>query len=199
MTAAEFGHPEVQAQAKLPLKDAAAVNATRWALYERLKATGLPVETGTGGRTKWNRTRRNLPKTHWVDAACVGASTPDRLRVEQVYPLSLTATGRQRRQMCLMDACGFPRTRAKGTRLVRGLQTGDIVRAVVPGRLKRAGTYVGRVAVKASGGFTITTAQGRVPDVPARYCTRVQRADGYAYVEGGARLCSSPKGESPRR
>jgi 5-methylcytosine-specific restriction endonuclease McrA len=29
-TAAEFGHPEVQALAKAPLKDAAAVNATRW-------------------------------------------------------------------------------------------------------------------------------------------------------------------------
>ena len=47
--------PDLQAQAKQPLNDAAAVNATRWALYERLKATGLPVETGTGGRTKWNR------------------------------------------------------------------------------------------------------------------------------------------------
>jgi hypothetical protein len=31
MTAAEFGHPEVQAQAYAPLRDAAAVNATRWA------------------------------------------------------------------------------------------------------------------------------------------------------------------------
>ena len=31
-TAAEYGFPEVQAQAKRPLKDAAAVNATRWAL-----------------------------------------------------------------------------------------------------------------------------------------------------------------------
>jgi 5-methylcytosine-specific restriction endonuclease McrA len=48
-TAGEFGHPEVQAQAKRPLKDAAAVNATRWALYRRLQATGLPVEVGTGG------------------------------------------------------------------------------------------------------------------------------------------------------
>ena len=31
--AAEFGHPQVQQQAKAPLKDATAVNATRWALY----------------------------------------------------------------------------------------------------------------------------------------------------------------------
>ncbi len=30
-------------------------------------------------RSKYNRTRRSLPKTHWMDAACVGESTPDRL------------------------------------------------------------------------------------------------------------------------
>ena len=40
--------PEVQArikrQAKAPLKNAAAVNSTRWELFRRLKATGLPVK-----------------------------------------------------------------------------------------------------------------------------------------------------------
>jgi 5-methylcytosine-specific restriction endonuclease McrA len=51
-TAEEFRRPEIQAQARRPLKDAAAVNATRWALYQRLQATGLPVEVGTDGRTK---------------------------------------------------------------------------------------------------------------------------------------------------
>ncbi len=75
-TAAEYGHPDVQVQVGNPLKDAAAVNSIRWALYERLKQTGVPIETGTGGRTKWNRAQRGLPKTHWLDAACVGASTP---------------------------------------------------------------------------------------------------------------------------
>ncbi len=48
-TAAEFGHPDIQAQATAPLKDAAAINATRWALVQRLRATGLPIETGSGG------------------------------------------------------------------------------------------------------------------------------------------------------
>jgi 5-methylcytosine-specific restriction endonuclease McrA len=71
-TAEEFGHPDVQAQAQRLLKDAAAVNASRWALYRRLQASQLPVEVGTGGRTKCNRTQRGLPKTHWLDAACVG-------------------------------------------------------------------------------------------------------------------------------
>jgi 5-methylcytosine-specific restriction endonuclease McrA len=48
----------ILSQAKRPLADTAAVNATRWNLYENLKETGLPVEVGTGGRTKYNRTIR---------------------------------------------------------------------------------------------------------------------------------------------
>jgi len=50
-TAAEFGFPTIQVQAKVSLTDAAAVNSTRWALYRALCETGLPVEVGTGGRT----------------------------------------------------------------------------------------------------------------------------------------------------
>src|SRR5262249_30252531 len=79
LTAQEFGHLEVQAQATRSLNAAAAVNTTRWALYHHLQATGLPMEAGTGGRTKWHRTVQGLPKAHWLDAACVGASTPERL------------------------------------------------------------------------------------------------------------------------
>ena len=52
-----------------PLKDATAVNTTRWALIGRLKETGLSVITGSGGLTKFNRTRLGLPKTHMIDAA----------------------------------------------------------------------------------------------------------------------------------
>ncbi|MBA3532949.1 MAG: hypothetical protein H0T73_13580 [Ardenticatenales bacterium] len=123
----------ILAQAKAPLKDAAAVNSTRWALYAALQAMGLPVEVGTGGRTKWNRTLRGLPKTHWLDAACVGASTPATLWTSgTLHPLPIRATGHGSRQMCLMDKYGFPRTRAKQAKRVQGFQTGDIVRAVVP-------------------------------------------------------------------
>jgi 5-methylcytosine-specific restriction endonuclease McrA len=51
---------QVTERARQPLHDAAAVNATRWALYHQLEAIGLSLETGTGGRTKWNRTQRGL-------------------------------------------------------------------------------------------------------------------------------------------
>jgi 5-methylcytosine-specific restriction endonuclease McrA len=142
-TAAEFGHPEIQAQAKAPLRDAAAVNAARWALYHRLVAMRLPLETGTGGRTKWNRTTRDLPKTHWLDAAGVGESTPERLRVDGVMPLLITAMGLHSRQMCRTNAAGFPDKKAKATSVVGGLRTGDLVRASVPASSLKAGCMWG--------------------------------------------------------
>lgn len=183
-TAAEFGHPEVQAQAKRSLKDAAAMNATRWALFRRLQTTGLPVEVGTGGRTKWNRTTRQLPKTHWLDAACVGASTPKVLQVQGVVPLVVTAAGWQSRQMCLMDKHGFPRTSAKRQSRVQGFRTGDMVQAVVPVG-KKAGTYVGRVAVRTTGRFNVTTSAGTIQGIAAKHCQLLQQRDGYTYAKGG--------------
>jgi 5-methylcytosine-specific restriction endonuclease McrA len=188
-TAAECGYLEIQAQAKRPLRDAAAVNTTRWALYERLKATGLPIETGTGGRTKWNRTRRGLPKMHWLDAACVGASTPAVLHVQHVTALMIQATGRQRRQMCLVDRSGFPRTKGKGPSRVQGFRSGDIVRAVVPTG-KHAGTHVGKVAIRTKGSFNVTSHTGTVTDISYRHCHRLHAADGYTYQKEAAALPS---------
>jgi 5-methylcytosine-specific restriction endonuclease McrA len=182
-TATEYGHPDVQAEAKKPLKDAAAVNSTRWALYDQMKHTGMPVETGTGGRTKWNRTQRDLPKTHWIDAACVGASTPATLVIRHITPLMITAMGCQRRQMCLVDAYGFPRAKGKSTSLVQGFRTGDIAKAIIPAGTK-AGTYVGRVAVRETGYFNITTAAGTIQGLNARYFTAIHRMDGYSYQKG---------------
>src|SRR5215831_9828459 len=162
-TAEEFGHPEIQAQAKAPLRDAAAVNATRWALYHRLVAMGLPLETGTGGRTKWNRTTRDLPKTHWLDAACVGESTPQRLKTAGVVPLLITAMGRHSRQMCRTNAAGFPDKKAKATSVVGGLRTGDLVRASVPATSVKAGVYVGRLSVRATGACNLPDRGGHDP------------------------------------
>ncbi len=180
----------ILAQAKAPLKDAAAVNATRWALYERVKDIGLPVECGSGGLTKFNRSTRNFPKTHWLDAACVGKSTPETLQVKGIIPLLITANGHGCRQMCLMDGTGFPRTKPKQKQFTHGFRTGDIVRAVVPDPLNNAGIHVGRMSAKAKGGFTITlakhtarAAKGKITDVGKKYCRLLQRADGYGYSQ----------------
>src|SRR5205809_884291 len=84
--------------------------ATRWALYDRLTALGVPVECGSGGLTKYHRTQQGLPKTHWCDAACVGKSTPETIQAKGIVPLLITAKGHGSRQMCRMDKRGFPRT-----------------------------------------------------------------------------------------
>ncbi len=186
MTAEEFGYPDVQEHAKKSLRDAAAVNATRWALYERLQATGLPVETGTGGRTKWNRTRRGLAKTHWLDAACVGASTPEVVNTKGIVPLAITATGRHSRQMCRVNAFGLPDKAAKATSIVGGFRTGDIVRAVVPASSVKAGTYIGRIAIRATGSCNIKTATGTIQGIHYKYCQSIHRTDGYSYQKGRA-------------
>jgi hypothetical protein len=175
----------ILAQAKTPLKDAAAVNATRWALYKRLKDIGLPVECGSGGMTKFNRQTRHFTKTHWLDAACVGRSTPETLVVEGVTPLRITANGHGRRQVCSMDGAGFPRTKPKQKNFTHGFRTGDIVRAIIPGHLNNAGIHVGRMSAKEKGGFTISTAQGKITDVGKKYCRVLQRADGYGYSQQG--------------
>ncbi len=125
-------------------------------------------EVGTGGRTKWNQTQRGLPKVHWIDAACVGASTPLQIRAMSIAPLLIAAMGRECRQMCRADRFGFPRTGAKGARRVSGFQTGDLVRAVVPTSSIKAGTYVGRLAVRATGSCNITTSAGVVQGIYVR-------------------------------
>lgn len=174
----------IQTQLKTPLADAAAVNATRWRLYEELQALGLPVEVGTGGRTRWNRLRLDLPKAHWIDAAVVGASTPDRVSLVQVVPWLIEAEGRQARRMCTIDEHGFPRGKAKGPGRVQGFRTGDLVRAVVT-KGKKCGTYIGRVAIKSDGYFKLTGRPfGMVEGIHVRYCTPIHRSDGYSYAKG---------------
>jgi hypothetical protein len=62
-----------------------------------------------------------------------------------------------------------------------GFQTGDMVEARVSSGTKQ-GRYVGRVAVRASGSFNITTANGTVQGLHQRFFRVLQRADGYRYA-----------------
>ncbi|NEP09971.1 MAG: HNH endonuclease [Symploca sp. SIO2C1] len=171
----------ILAQAKRPLADTAAVNATRWNLYKNLKEIGLPVEVGTGGRTKYNRTIRGLDKTHYWDAACVGASTPEQLITSGVKPLLIAAKGHGTRQQCRSDKFGFPSRYCSRTKFHKGFQTGDIVKAIVTSG-KKIGTYVGRVATRATGSFNISTTDGLVQGISHKYCTHIHKKDGYSYA-----------------
>lgn len=186
-TAAAFGHPDVQAQAKAPLKHAAAVNTTRYAIRNGLSAMSLPVRTWTGGRTKWNRERFCLPKTHALDALCVGDMAG--VSGANAPVLEITAQGRGQRCRTNVDAYGFPRGYRLRSKTVHGFRTGDLVCAAVP-KGKYTGVHIDPVVVRASGSFRVGKADG----IAWRYCRLLQRADGYGYAKGGSGA-SSPRRE----
>ena len=179
-TASEFGHPEVEARARAPLKDAAAVNASRYKLVEALRVFGLPLGIWTGGRTRWNRARFGVEKTHALDALCVGELAGVQART--LTTLAIMATGRGQHCRTNFTRDGFPASYLTRKKQVRGFKTGDRVRAVVKAKLKTAGTHVGRVQVRTSGYFDIQTREREVQGVNAKYCSLLQRADGYDYT-----------------
>jgi len=179
-TAAEFGYPEVEVRAKTPLKDAAAVNATRYKLVEALRVFGLPILTWTGGRTRWNRARFGIEKTHALDALCVGEVTG--VEAGTLKTLCIKATGRGDHCRTLWTEKGFPRGYKMRQKVVAGFATGDRVKASVPAKYKTTGTHIGRVAVRKNRSFAISTRERKVDGINAMYCCLVQRGDGYEYA-----------------
>ena len=176
---------------KSSLRGAAAVNSTRIALFDLLTKTSLPCEAGTGGQTKYNRTRLGVPKTHALDAACTGTVLD--LQNWQMPIQQIISTGRGSYQRTRLDKFGFPRGCLLRHKRVNGFQTGDLVIASVPTG-KKEGRHVGRVAIRASGYFNIQTTGSVVQGINSKHCSLVQRADGYHYPQ---RLlaCKCPGGD----
>lgn len=179
-TAAEFGHPELQAKARAPLKDAATVNATRYATGNVIRDVGLPTAFWTGGRTKHNRVEQDYPKDHWIDAACVGESG-QQVSLNGIMPLVIKATGRGKYQVVHTDRYGFPRGKAGRCKRVFEFQTGDLVMLNQP-KGKYAGTHIGRLAgIRATGQFDLAAKVGKIT-ASFKRCTLLQRGDGYTYA-----------------
>jgi 5-methylcytosine-specific restriction endonuclease McrA len=182
------GKPEllkkIQAQAKRPLRDAAAVNTTRLFIVEELRKLNLLVTTASGGRTKFNRCAQGYAKSHWTDAACVG-ETGTRVDLSPVKSvLLIQAKGRGSRQMCKPDKFGFPRTSAKTVKRIHGFQTGDRVKLIQPSG-KYAGTHEGEVSVRATGMFDLKAGQLKITAPYSRF-TLISRFDGYRYERRAA-------------
>jgi hypothetical protein len=125
-------------QAKQQLKDGGAVNSTGWALFRTLKNI-LPITTGTGGKTKYNRTKVKLPQQHGIDAACVGEIETIKLVTQQ--PLGIKATGWRTRQMWGSDRYGFPSRHRERNQIHFGFRTDEIASSVVTNG-KKVGEYV---------------------------------------------------------
>lgn len=177
-----------------PLQAAAAVNATRNALWKQLTELSLPCEAGTGGQTKYNRNRLGVPKTHALDAACAG--TVSLLQNWQIPIQQIGCTGRSSYQRTRLDRFGFPRGFLLRQKKVCGFQTGDQVTSSVSSG-KKKGSYIGRVAIRASGYFNIQTASGVVQGVNSKNCRLVQHADGYHYL-GSSLIRLNPQTEEQR-
>lgn len=172
---------KIKSQLKTPLHDATAVNTTRLALFRSLERTRLPVLTGSGGQTKFNRSRLAIPKTHALDALCVG-DMDSILTVGDIVrrTLAVKCAGRGAYKRTRLTRYGFPSGYLMRTKRVRGFTTGDLVFAAVPAG-KHAGVHVGRLAIRATGSFNIQKRTGVVQGISYRHCQVRQRADGYAY------------------
>ena len=172
-----------------PLAATTAVNVTRSELLHRLKQHFSNVENSTGGRTKYNRTRLSIPKTHALDAAATGKL--ENLHDRQQDILCIQSKGRGSYQRTRVNKYGFPRGFLMRKKTVFGFQTGDLVKATVP-KGKKAGIHIGRVAVRASGSFNIQNATP-VQGIAHKHCRLLQRADGYNYFNIKHRsMASSP-------
>ncbi|MER5226497.1 RNA-guided endonuclease IscB [Streptomyces flaveus] len=173
---------KIHQQIRTPLHDAAAMNATRWQLTEALETLGRPVHAWSGGRTKWNRTAMGLDKTHTLDALSIGRLDHEGGDAIVRFPeqvLVVKATGRGSYARTTPDRFGFPRLRRARAKQHFGYVTGDLVRAAVPTG-KWAGTWTGRISVRARGQHSLTTQQGRI-NVSHWNLRLVQRGDGYGY------------------
>lgn len=161
---------QILKQAKAPLKDAAAVNSTRWKLFNSLKEVGLPVTTGSGGLTKFNRTRLGLPKEHWIDAACVGVTESLKILTEKI--LKVKSIGQGTRRLCRMNKFGFPCSKPRKKYNIPW-RTGDIART-------KSG-IIGRVVVQNEKLLEIRVDGNRHRCKPTEI-KPVHRKDGYSYA-----------------
>lgn len=166
----------VLAKAKAPLRDAAAVNSTRWALHGALVDTGLPVTVGTGGQTKFNRKQLEWSKAHWLDAAAVGDIVELKLATDA--PLTVICKGQGGRRKGVFDKYGQPRKNKKGEPQIRPLKP---IHGYRSGDIAKCGDVQGRISPRTSGLFEIRPPGGKPFSRPMRFFTPIHRNDGFEY------------------
>ena len=105
------------------------VNSIRWKIVKTLKdITGLPIILGTGGKTKFHRTKAGLPKTHYYDAASVNC-VPKKPKSHSVLVIHAVGYGHRQdlgKYQTIQTAPGFKRPYTR-TEHAGGFQRLDIV------------------------------------------------------------------------
>jgi len=167
-TAAEFGFPQLQAQARLPLRDAAHVSSLKTVLLAQLKQHfgERQVQVRYGYQTKYQRIQvLDLPKSHTNDAAAIACEIGEMVRpLETTYHIRCLARGQYQRFNGLHGEhkCWAPRK-------VRGFRLYEVVK--VHGNV---GYIAGR---REKGAFIIkdVTTGKKLAEVTPRKLVRVAR------------------------
>ena len=177
------------------LSGAAHLNVILPELLRRLRAEGYSVSAHDAYTTSWTRGKLGIPKTHALDALCLGSP-------ESVAPLPhnsfvIQATGHGDRQMLrppdrhgnprgqqYRDYCALPRQRQGYTscpghrdprRRLGGIGSGDLVRFTHPGR----GVLVGYGALDKRKKRVGLTSDGRPVSVRTSQARLLSRNNGY--------------------
>ncbi|HID9497906.1 TPA: RRXRR domain-containing protein, partial [Clostridioides difficile] len=162
------------------LKDIAKVNSSRNAVLREMYKLTSDVVVSTGGVTKHNRVKANLPKTHYYDALCV-KETPKIKIHKGLKELYIKSIGRGTRSRTLLNKYGFPRAYLPRQKQFFGYQSGDMVKANIP-KGKYIGPYVSNVSCRSTGTFAIYSKKhGKQIDVNHKYLKLTQKGDGYRY------------------
>jgi RRXRR protein/HNH endonuclease len=199
-TAAEFGFPHLHQSIRTAAHQQRSQDKVRPALLRALQPLGLPIEIGTSGQTRYHRVRLGLGlhRIPWLDALCVGASTPEHLDLRGISPLYMRAVGHGSRQMVRNRNTRYRGHRARQRRR-DGWQSGDIVVAQVP-RGRFAGAHRGRLVMRFGKAKRFGLRVGaQLIDVYAKNLRRLHRADGYDYAfrlgEGGTAAAGDARAE----
>ncbi|NJL66651.1 MAG: HNH endonuclease [Richelia sp. RM2_1_2] len=170
---------KIKSKMKTPLKDAAAVNASRnklaWIcefIISGITGKRSDCEVGTGAQTKYNRTRLGLPKEHSIDAACVGSV--DTLEFRTSQPLLIKAAGHRNKQYVRMNKFGFPASKPRKKYDI-GWKTGDIAISINKGV-----KCLGRVLINDAKRFEMRINGKRISGKYGEL-TKLHRSDGYSY------------------
>jgi 5-methylcytosine-specific restriction endonuclease McrA len=167
-TATEFGFPDVQAQARVPLKDAAHVSALKSRVIQDLQAIfgESKVSIAYGYETKYKRIQvLDLPKSHTNDAVAIACAVGEVVKpLETVHHIRCLGRGQYQRFNGLRSEhkCWAPRK-------VRGFKLYELVKA------KGAVGYIaGR---REKGAFVIkdVTSGKKLVEVTARKLGRIAR------------------------
>lgn len=180
LTAKEFGHPEIQKQATAPMKDAASVNTTRWHIFNLMKTYNLELEFGSGAVTKMNRIKNNLPKDHHWDAACVGKTTPNDLKVNTNSLLVIQSCGRGSHCRTNTDKFGFPKAYLPRKKLFNGFMSGNMCIGLASKGKYNGIKLIGKISV--SNGNCIFYNKGKyIGNIKQSKCKNIHLKDGYGY------------------